>query len=65
MAEWQPISTAPRDGSYFVTVRAGNIDSYELGCYDKDTLWWFNELVGLLATHWMPVPPPPPPPRKG
>ena len=31
---WQPIETAPRDGSWFVIYRAGEEDSYEVGQYD-------------------------------
>lgn len=31
---WQPIETAPRDGTWFVVCRAGEPDSVEAGCYD-------------------------------
>ena len=34
MDDWQPIETAPRDGSWFVICRAGEDDFYEAGCYD-------------------------------
>ena len=30
---WKPIETAPRDGSWFIVCRAGENDSYEVGCY--------------------------------
>jgi len=34
MAEWQPIESAPRDGSWFVTVNASSAEpEYEVGCY--------------------------------
>ncbi len=38
MSDWQPIETAPRDGTYFVACRAGEPDSLEVGCYDQ--LFW-------------------------
>src|SRR4051812_17561165 len=31
---WQPIETAPRDGTWFVIMRADEPDSYEAGCFD-------------------------------
>lgn len=60
MSEWQPIETAPKDGSQFL---ASDITGYHFNC------WWENE--GYEArwmdeidsepnpTHWMPLPPPP------
>ena len=33
MSNWQPIETAPRDGTWFVICRAGT-PGYEVGCFD-------------------------------
>jgi hypothetical protein len=33
MSAWKDISTAPRDGTWFVTCHAGEPDSYEAGCF--------------------------------
>ena len=34
MSEWRDIASAPKDGTWFVAVRAGEDDSYEVGRYD-------------------------------
>lgn len=34
MPEWHPIETVPKDGTWFIACRAGEDDSYEIGCYD-------------------------------
>jgi hypothetical protein len=37
MSDWQPIATAPRDGTWFVICVAGEPGSYEAGCFDPLT----------------------------
>lgn len=65
MTEWQPIETAPRDGSWFIVYIPDNPmvwGNYELSAWMKvgNEPGYFcqtdvsEELEG--ATHWMPLP---------
>ena len=69
--KWQPIDTAPRDGSRLILVVAGFQPTVG---YWRKTQWWNDRLnASKLAaefvfgdadptyapTHWMPLPPPP------
>lgn len=59
--DWQPISTAPRDGTRVILVEADKPGEACIG-------WWIegqwrdygdigcNGLEDFLPTHWMPVP---------
>ena len=66
MSEWQPIDTAPKDGTA-VIVTGGPLIGYELPCVIdalyEDGAWHANMWAApegeLLPTHWMPRPPPP------
>lgn len=59
---WRPISSAPRDGSVFMTFTPDDDQSYQF-----DTAYWCDDeecFVKLCcgfdrATHWMPLPEPP------
>ena len=66
--EWQPIETAPKDGTLVLLYAQGTLASgvYEAG----DWYFWEGEIVdcegrlnhwikGFGPTHWMPLPPPP------
>lgn len=66
MSEWQPIETAPRDGT---PVLLTNGDTMEVGGWQegwrgKPGTFWCQGCdeypVCINATHWMPLPPPPP-----
>jgi hypothetical protein len=59
-AGWQPIETAPKDGTDMLV--------YQNGCFDVASVWWiddngdavwFNGDVVVYPTHWMPLPDPP------
>ena len=62
---WQPIETAPMDGTWIVVWCAGETKGFELNvmCWDgRRGCWrvnWYGEIVdGLPPTHWM-LPEPP------
>jgi Protein of unknown function (DUF551) len=60
--KWQPIETAPRDGTMVLVFRAPET-GYEKRVYGVDYTkggeWWLSR-TQMQPTHWMPLPPPPP-----
>ena len=60
MSEWQPIETAPRDGTdILVGYTTGEICILH---FDAATFAWWDHLGAYEfpdPTHWMPLPPPP------
>lgn len=66
--EWQPISTAPKDGtSVIIAAQSGCVGEAEF----QDGSWWWAgwyeeswavpvEKENGAVTHWMPLPAPPP-----
>jgi hypothetical protein len=68
MNEWQPIETAPKDGSNIILANSGRV---AFGKYldNSKTRWpwegWITPdgpwggRATKPATHWMPLPPPP------
>lgn len=65
MSEWQPIETAPKDGSSVLTFSPN--DGYPLIVFWQDEMWlidWDHDRAYGLEpddkpTHWMPLPEPP------
>lgn len=63
MSEWQPIETAPKDGTEFA--------AYDKATGTKHVTWWdiydwydpdqhyYSEAPAFNPTHWMPLPAPP------
>lgn len=63
MSEWQPIETAPKDGTEIVGHDAKTGTSHVTcvwrgGWYDPDD-HYYSEAPEFIPTHWMPLPPPP------
>ena len=66
--EWQPIETAPKDGTSCLVV-AGDGNVGEASWCGPDGWWWINTHLEHWAdsidfrhgepTHWMPLPDPP------
>ena len=75
MMEWQPIETAPRDGTLVILgsnkeVGEGSYVKYSGGGHKVDG-WvlstdhhgldhYYADIMQHPPTHWMPLPPPPP-----
>jgi hypothetical protein len=66
MSEWQPIETAPKDGSNVLLSPAFERERVTVGSWDLDDVgeggqcWRCLELSERLEpTHWMPLPSPP------
>lgn len=68
MSEWQPIETAPRDGTEVILYFpewCGEKNMVETGFWDQrydgdiNAAWEFAYGSGDSATHWMPIPAPP------
>lgn len=64
--DWQPIETAPKDGTEFLAFYPPGDYEDEDGTFDIS--WWDNTstrergflmIGGVEPSHWMPLPPPP------
>lgn len=65
MSEWQPIDTAPKDGTpaLFCVWNDETQDVLPItsGFWSRLSNRWFSEISGhgIKPTHWMPLPSPP------
>lgn len=69
MTEWQPIETAPKDGTTILLVRfygaqvCGETDHWTVDVYGDDRPRDWCDTGGrppeYAWTHWLPLPPPP------
>ena len=63
---WQPIETAPKDGSVFLGYWLGKMRDCSALQREDGVIWTFGAFSfheemrkGNIPTHWMPLPPPP------
>lgn len=64
---WQPIETAPKDGTPVLCGFVGQRLNAKVIFWDDEAEWWCVDdnklgphvLRGPAPTHWMPIPPPP------
>ena len=69
MSEWQPIETAPRDGTQILAWNGAVFICAEFVTFADGTAHWHQWIRGSRAsvgasvrlTHWMPLPEPPKP----
>ncbi len=58
--EWQPIETAPKDGTFILCYHSSGHINVQQYCQDK---FWRSSIDNAphiwQPTHWMPLPPPP------
>jgi hypothetical protein len=59
MSEWQPIETAPKDGTAVIVYCPAK--GVHVGNRRSDRVGWYSVRGAYLCkpTHWMPLPPPP------
>lgn len=61
--DWQPIETAPKDGTQILAWDGFNFDLCEWSAPERrpqDACWWIdNDKGSMHPTHWQPLPPPP------
>ena len=64
MTEWQPIDTAPKDGTYFLAYWRPHEDEpfvkiYHVCHYAHGVIWPSWIIDDDMPTHWVPLPPAP------
>jgi hypothetical protein len=61
VSAWEPMTTAPKDGSEILVCKAGSDDAVELVAWNIVLATWLDRNAEPYhgATHWLPVPPVP------
>ncbi|WP_244395958.1 hypothetical protein [Beijerinckia indica] len=61
MSEWQPFSTAPKNGEEILACKAGSEEVVELISWNPILQAWLDRNAEPYhgATHWLPIPPTP------
>ncbi len=59
LRDWQPIETAPRDGSTVIVFDSKHKDVVAAYFSEYDRSWWVLGQGEVLPTHWRPLPPAP------
>lgn len=59
--EWQPIATAPRDGTKILVWREAELGyaGRRIGVDKWHKNRWWHSRLNMQPTHWMPLPDPP------
>ena len=52
---WQPIETAPKDGSKIVALVNGELQTIEWGATRWFETWRYEPLYENVPTHWLPI----------
>lgn len=55
---WQPIDTAPKDGTEILVYESGQYEGYDVEEWDVERCCW-KRCDEANPTHWMPIPPNP------
>ena len=68
VVEWQPIETAPRDGTPILAILKVTNNKTNFAWHEPNVIWatddesdWYRGWGFDDYTHWMPLPPPPTP----
>ena len=56
MDNWQPIETAPKDGT---EILAWDGIEHKIARWDEPSGWFLSDWMRCYPTHWQPLPAPP------
>lgn len=59
MADWQPIESAPKDGTPFLSCKGARVMWTTYGYNGWESGWLNEHEYVVFPTHWMPLPEPP------